>query len=62
LRNQFALRTTWVPTPDPAQFKSGRQFAAWIGLTPIDHSTAGKVSLGGMPSRPAILALIYEWQ
>jgi transposase len=33
-------------TPDPAQFKSGRQFAAWIGLTPKDHSTAGKVRLG----------------
>ena len=24
----------------------GRQFAAWIGLTPKDHSTAGKVRLG----------------
>jgi transposase len=33
-------------TPDPAQFRSGRQFAAWIGLTPKDHSTAGKVRLG----------------
>ncbi len=27
-------------------FRSGRQFAAWIGLTPKDHSTAGKVRLG----------------
>jgi transposase len=35
-------------TPDPAQFASGRQFAAWIGLTPKDHSTAGKVRLGGI--------------
>jgi transposase len=26
--------------------RSGRQFAAWIGLTPRDHSTAGKVRLG----------------
>jgi hypothetical protein len=25
---------------------AGRQFAAWIGLTPKDHSTAGKVRLG----------------
>jgi transposase len=33
-------------TPDPGQFQSGRQFAAWIGLTPKDHSTAGKVRLG----------------
>jgi transposase len=37
-----------MKTPDPAQFKSGRQFAAWIGLTPKDHSTAGKVRLGGI--------------
>jgi transposase len=34
-----------MKTPDPAQFRSGRQFAAWIGLTPKDHSTAGKVRL-----------------
>src|SRR5208283_3040012 len=37
-----------MKTPDPAQFRSGRQFAAWIGLTPKDHSTAGKVKLGGI--------------
>jgi transposase len=35
-----------MKTPDPKLFKSGRQFAAWIGLTPKDHSTAGKVRLG----------------
>jgi transposase len=35
-----------MKTPDPSQFRSGRQFAAWIGLTPKDHSTAGKVRLG----------------
>lgn len=32
--------------PDSRMFKSGRDFAAWIGLTPKDHSTAGKVRLG----------------
>ena len=37
-----------MKTPDPEQFRSGRQFAAWIGLTPRDHSTAGKVRLGGI--------------
>ena len=35
-----------MKTPAPALFRSGRQFAAWIGLTPKDHSTAGKVRLG----------------
>jgi transposase len=35
-----------MKTPDPHAFCSGRQFAAWIGLTPKDHSTAGKTRLG----------------
>jgi len=34
-----------MKTPAPELFRSG-QFAAWIGLTPKDHSTAGKVRLG----------------
>src|SRR5258705_844701 len=32
--------------PDPRAFRSGRHFAAWLGLTPKDHSTAGKTRLG----------------
>ena len=35
-----------MKTPDPHAFRSGRQFAAWLGLTPKDHSTAGKTRLG----------------
>ena len=35
-----------MKTPAPEMFRSGRQFAAWIGLTPKDHSTGGKVSSG----------------
>jgi transposase len=35
-----------MKTADPRLFRSGRQFAAWLGLTPKDHSTAGKVRLG----------------
>jgi len=35
-----------MKTPEPELFRSGRKFAAWIGLTPKDHSTAGKVRLG----------------
>jgi transposase len=37
-----------MKTPAPELFRSGRQFAAWIGLTPRDHSTAGKVRTGGI--------------
>jgi transposase len=35
-----------MKTPDPHAFRSGRHFAAWIGLTPKDHSTAGKTRHG----------------
>jgi transposase len=35
-----------MKVPDPRLFPSGRHFAAWIGLTPKDHSTAGKPRLG----------------
>jgi len=35
-------------TIDPKQFKSGRHLAAWIGLTPKEHSTGGKHRLGGI--------------
>jgi transposase len=31
---------------DPQSFRSGRDFSAWLGLTPKDHSTAGKTRLG----------------
>src|SRR5581483_2238857 len=37
-----------MKTPAPELFQSGRQFAAWMGLTPKDHSTAGKTRLGGI--------------
>jgi len=33
---------------DPAAFKSGRSFAAWVGLVPRQNSSAGKERLGGI--------------
>jgi transposase len=35
-----------MKAPDPRAFASGRDFAAWLGLTPKDHSTGGKIRLG----------------
>lgn len=35
----------------PQQFRCGRQFAAWIGLTPRQHSTGGKPRLGHITRR-----------
>ncbi len=39
---------TLVTKIDPSQFKSGRHFAAWLGLTPKQRSTGGKQRLGGI--------------
>lgn len=35
-----------MKVPNPHVFRTGRDFAAWLGLTPKDHSTAGKQRLG----------------
>ena len=32
--------------PPANTFKKGRDFAAWVGLTPLQHSTGGKQKLG----------------
>lgn len=33
---------------DPGQFRSGRHFAAWLGLVPRERSTGGRQRLGGI--------------
>ena len=37
--------------PDPTVFRSGRDFAAWIGLVPREDSTGGKQRLGPISKR-----------
>ena len=57
--NELSRRLVEVPTigpigatllamkvTNPHAFRCGRDFSAWIGLTPKDHSTAGKTRLG----------------
>jgi len=34
--------------PEPGVFKSGRDFAAWLGLTPRQNSSGGKAKLGAV--------------
>jgi len=44
-----ALATALVASvADPKAFRSGRDFAAWIGLVPRQHSSGGKDKLGGI--------------
>ena len=37
-----------MKAPPAESFRSGRDFAAWIGLTPRDHSTGGRMRHGGI--------------
>jgi transposase len=44
-----ALATALVASvADPKSFRSGRNFSAWIGLVPKQHSSGGKEKLGGI--------------
>ena len=41
--------TALVPAPEG--FRAGRDFAAWLGLTPLQRSTGGKHKLGAISKR-----------
>jgi transposase len=44
-----ALATALVASvPDPKAFRAGRNFSAWIGLVPKQHSSGGKDRLGSI--------------
>ena len=47
----FAATALSATIGDPRAFSSGRHFAAWLGLTPTQHSTGGKERLGGISKR-----------
>ena len=36
---------------EPSGFRSGREFAAWLGLVPRQNSSGGKHRLGGISKR-----------
>jgi len=46
---------------EPTAFRSGRHFAAWLGLTPRQNSSGGKDRLGGISKQgnPYIRRLLY---
>jgi transposase len=47
-----ALATALVATvADPRAFRSGRNFSAWIGIVPKQHSSGGKDRLGSISKR-----------
>jgi len=44
--SEASKRLATVPGIDPKAFRSGRDFAAWVGLVPRQDSTGGKHKLG----------------
>jgi len=45
------VATAIVASVEPRQFDSGRQLAAWIGLTPRQYTTGGVIRLGRITKR-----------
>ena len=52
--------TVRAAVPDPGGFRTGRDFADWIGLTPRSSSSGGKEKLGSISKRgnPQLRALL----
>ena len=44
----LAASAILASAPDPQTFKSGRDFAAWLGATPKQNSTGGKEKFGSI--------------
>ena len=42
---------------DPKVFRSGRNFSAWIGLVPKQHSSGGKDRLGSISKQGGVLTI-----
>jgi hypothetical protein len=47
----FALAGLVATVADPKAFRSGRNFSAWIGLVPNQHSSGGKDRLGSISNQ-----------
>jgi transposase len=48
-------------TIDPGQFESARHFAAWLGLTPREHSTGGRQRLASAGPATKGSASCWSW-
>jgi transposase len=56
------LATALVATvADPKVFRSGRNFSAWVGLVPKQHSSGGKDRLGGISKQATVICAACSW-
>ena len=46
---------------DPGTFRSGRNFSAWIGLVPKQHSSGGKDRLGSIEQTGSLNSAPSAW-
>ena len=54
-----ALATALVASvADPKAFRSGRNFSAWLGLVPKQHSSGGKDKLGSIRSKAIAICAV----
>ena len=57
-----ALATALVASvADPRTFRSGRDFSAWIGLVPKQHSSGGREKLGISANRVTAICATCSW-
>ena len=57
-----ALATALIATvADPKSFRSGRNFSAWIGLVPKQHSSGGKYRLGSISKQGDRYCAACSW-
>ncbi|MDQ4222801.1 IS110 family transposase, partial [Pseudomonas aeruginosa] len=47
----FSASAVAASAGDARQFRTGRQFAAWLGLVPRQHSTGGQQRVGNISKR-----------
>ena len=47
----FSATALVASAGDASVFKNGRQFAAWLGLVPKQHSSGGRIRLAGISKR-----------
>jgi transposase len=49
--------------PDPSAFRSGREFAAWLGLTPRQNSSGASTGSVASASKVAVIfAICSFWE
>ena len=55
------LATARVASIDPKAFRSGRNFSAWIGLVPKQHSSGGRTGSAASANKVTAICAACSW-